>query len=131
MGSLMTTVSQDLGLTSHPKDGISYSAVSPSRHWGIGIDLFGQREECHLLATHQHHFQQQPSFPRRTPIGRSWYCSIDQSRRASSDAGPVGQAGGPLPPSQASSESPAGQAGAYPSHRLHRPVQHHLPDSKQ
>ncbi|KAG5278781.1 hypothetical protein AALO_G00102710 [Alosa alosa] len=46
-----------------------------------------------------------------TPIGRSWYCSIDQSRRASSDAGPVGQAGGPLPPSQASSESPAGQAG--------------------
>jgi hypothetical protein len=29
MGSLMSTMSQDLGLTSHPKDGISYSAVSP------------------------------------------------------------------------------------------------------
>uniref|UniRef100_A0A0E9PXD4 Uncharacterized protein n=1 Tax=Anguilla anguilla TaxID=7936 RepID=A0A0E9PXD4_ANGAN len=25
MGPLMTTVSQDLGLTSHPKDGISHS----------------------------------------------------------------------------------------------------------
>ena len=37
MRSLMTTVSQDLGLTSHLKDDISYSTVSPSLHWGIGI----------------------------------------------------------------------------------------------
>uniref|UniRef100_A0A0E9Q0M3 Uncharacterized protein n=1 Tax=Anguilla anguilla TaxID=7936 RepID=A0A0E9Q0M3_ANGAN len=39
MGSLMTTVSQDLGLTSHPKDCISYGTVSPSLHWGIGVYL--------------------------------------------------------------------------------------------
>uniref|UniRef100_A0A0E9WDJ2 Uncharacterized protein n=1 Tax=Anguilla anguilla TaxID=7936 RepID=A0A0E9WDJ2_ANGAN len=39
MGSLMTTVSQDLSLTSHPKDGISYSTVSLSLHWGIGVYL--------------------------------------------------------------------------------------------
>ncbi len=41
VGSLMTTMSQDLGFTSHPKDGSSYSAVSPSLHWGIGILLLG------------------------------------------------------------------------------------------
>uniref|UniRef100_A0A0E9WK88 Uncharacterized protein n=1 Tax=Anguilla anguilla TaxID=7936 RepID=A0A0E9WK88_ANGAN len=35
----MTTVSQDLGLTSHPKDSISCSTVSPSLHWGIGVYL--------------------------------------------------------------------------------------------
>ncbi len=35
LGFLMTTESQDLGLTSHPKDGASYSIVSPSLHWGI------------------------------------------------------------------------------------------------
>ncbi len=29
MGFLMTTESQDLGLTSHPKDGAFYSIVSP------------------------------------------------------------------------------------------------------
>ncbi len=36
MGFLMTTESQDLGLTSHPKDGAFYSIVSPSLYWGIG-----------------------------------------------------------------------------------------------
>ncbi len=38
LGFLMTTESQDLGLTSHPKDGAFYSIVSPSLytvHWGI------------------------------------------------------------------------------------------------
>ncbi len=35
MGFLMTTESQDLGLTSHPKDGAFYSIVSPSLHWGV------------------------------------------------------------------------------------------------
>uniref|UniRef100_A0A0E9S554 Uncharacterized protein n=1 Tax=Anguilla anguilla TaxID=7936 RepID=A0A0E9S554_ANGAN len=40
---------RDLGLTSHLKDGISYSTVSPSLHWGIG-GLFDQREDCPLLA---------------------------------------------------------------------------------
>ncbi len=37
LGFLMTTESQDLGLTSHPKDGAFYSIVSPSLHWGIRI----------------------------------------------------------------------------------------------
>ncbi len=32
---LMTTESQDLGLTSHPKDGAFSSIVSPSLYWGI------------------------------------------------------------------------------------------------
>ncbi len=32
---LMTTESQDLGLTSHPKDGAFYSIVSPSLYWGV------------------------------------------------------------------------------------------------
>uniref|UniRef100_A0A0E9UIR0 Uncharacterized protein n=1 Tax=Anguilla anguilla TaxID=7936 RepID=A0A0E9UIR0_ANGAN len=50
MGSLMTTVSQDLGLTSHQKDGISYSTVSPSLHWGIGVYL--TREDCSLVVSH-------------------------------------------------------------------------------
>ncbi len=35
MGFLMTTESQDLGLTSHPKDGAFYSTVSPSQYWGV------------------------------------------------------------------------------------------------
>uniref|UniRef100_A0A0E9REA1 Uncharacterized protein n=2 Tax=Anguilla anguilla TaxID=7936 RepID=A0A0E9REA1_ANGAN len=60
MGSLMTTVSQDLGLTSHSKDCISYSTVFLSLHWG----LFDQREDCPLLA-HQH--QQQLSIPWWSP----------------------------------------------------------------
>ncbi len=34
-GFLMTRESQDLGLTSHPKDGAFYSIVSPSLHWGV------------------------------------------------------------------------------------------------
>ncbi len=36
LGFLMTIESQDLGLTSHPKDGAFYSVVSPSLHWGVG-----------------------------------------------------------------------------------------------
>ncbi len=32
---LMTTESQDLGLTSHPKDGAFYSIESPSLYWGV------------------------------------------------------------------------------------------------
>ncbi len=35
LGFLMTTESQDLGLTSHLKDSAFYSIVSPSLHWGI------------------------------------------------------------------------------------------------
>ncbi len=35
LGFLMTTKSQDLGLTSHAKDGAFYSLVSPSLHWGV------------------------------------------------------------------------------------------------
>ncbi len=35
LGFLMTTESQDLGLTSHPKDGSFDSIVSPSLYWGI------------------------------------------------------------------------------------------------
>ncbi len=31
----MTTESQDLGLTSHLKDGAFYSIVSPSLYWGV------------------------------------------------------------------------------------------------
>ena len=52
----MTSVSQDLGFTPPPKDGAFHSSVSPSLHWGIGMDEGrGQREECHLLATTRHH----------------------------------------------------------------------------
>ncbi len=35
LGFLMTTESQDLGLTSHPKDGSFYNKVSPSLYWGF------------------------------------------------------------------------------------------------
>ncbi len=35
LGFLMTTESQDLGLTSHPKDGAFSSIVSPSLSWGV------------------------------------------------------------------------------------------------
>ncbi len=35
LGFLMTTESQDLSLTSHPKDGAFYSIVSPSLYWGV------------------------------------------------------------------------------------------------
>ncbi len=37
LGFLMTTESQDLGLTSHLKDGAFYSIVSPSLYWGVRI----------------------------------------------------------------------------------------------
>ena len=39
LGSFMTSVSQDLGFTSPPKDGAFRSTVSPSLHWGIGSDV--------------------------------------------------------------------------------------------
>ncbi len=35
LGFFMTTESQDLSLTSHPKDGAFYSIVSPSVHCGF------------------------------------------------------------------------------------------------
>ncbi len=35
LGFLMTTESQNLGFTSHPKDGAFYSIVSPSLYWGV------------------------------------------------------------------------------------------------
>ncbi len=35
LGFLMTTESQDLSLTSHPKDGAFYSIVTPSLYWGV------------------------------------------------------------------------------------------------
>ena len=44
LGSFMTSASQDLGLTSPPKDSTFHTTVSPSLHLGIGIDIFGQRE---------------------------------------------------------------------------------------
>ncbi len=53
LGFLMTTESQDLGITSHPKDVSFYSLVSPSLHWGI--------------RTHIDHRVSTP-FPRRSPI---------------------------------------------------------------
>ncbi len=37
LGFLMTTESQDLGLTSHLKDGAFYSIVSPSLYWGVRV----------------------------------------------------------------------------------------------
>ena len=37
LGSLITSVSQDLGFTSPLKDGTFHSPVSPSLHWGIRI----------------------------------------------------------------------------------------------
>ncbi len=41
-GSFMTTVSQDLGLTSHPKNGISCSTASLSLLWGNAIDFLAR-----------------------------------------------------------------------------------------
>ncbi len=35
LGFLMTTENQDLGLTSHPKDGSFTSIESPSLYWGV------------------------------------------------------------------------------------------------
>ncbi len=35
LGFLMTTECKDLGLTSHPKDGVFYCVVSPSLYWGV------------------------------------------------------------------------------------------------
>ncbi len=42
---LMTTECQDLGLTSHPKDGAFYSIVSPSLYWGVRTRV-GYRLNC-------------------------------------------------------------------------------------
>ncbi len=46
LGFLMTTESQDLGLTSHPKDGAFDSIVSPSLYWSIRTHA-----DCRLLAS--------------------------------------------------------------------------------
>ncbi len=51
LGFLMTTESQDLGLTSHPKDGAFSSIVSPSLYWGVRTHTGlgptqGLREDC-------------------------------------------------------------------------------------
>ncbi len=60
IGCLMTTESQDVILTSHLKDGISCSTVSPGH-------IF-RPEGRSLPADHdQDHFQQQLSFPWRSP----------------------------------------------------------------
>ena len=37
--SFMTSVSQDLGITTPPKDGAFHSTVPPSLQWGIRIDI--------------------------------------------------------------------------------------------
>ncbi len=50
LGFLMTTESQDLGLTSHLKDGAFYSVVSPSLYWGV--------------RTHTDHRVRTPCWPR-------------------------------------------------------------------
>ncbi len=63
LGFLITKESQDLGLTSLPKDGAFYSIVSPSIYWGVT----DHRVSTPLLATLTP-VQQQPSFPRRSPI---------------------------------------------------------------
>ena len=59
----MTTASQDLGISSGPEDSVSYSAASPSLHWGI----FDKRENCLLLSRKCPSFQQQLNFSRRFP----------------------------------------------------------------
>ncbi len=55
MGFLVTTESQDLGLTSHPKDGAFDSIVSPSLYWGA------RTHTDHRVSTpcwpHQHLYQ--------------------------------------------------------------------------
>ncbi len=55
LGFLMTTESEDLGLTSHPKDGAFYSIVSPSLYWGVRTqDPHRQQGEHPLLASLTH-----------------------------------------------------------------------------
>ncbi len=64
MGFLMTTESQDLGLVSHLRKTVLYdSIVSPSLHWGVRTHT-----EPPPASLTKHLFQQQPSFPRRSPI---------------------------------------------------------------
>ncbi len=46
LGFLMTTESQDLGLTSHPKDSDFYNIVSPSLHWGVRTKTDHSVSEC-------------------------------------------------------------------------------------
>ncbi len=66
LGILKTTESQDLSLMSHPKYSAFYSIVSPSLYWGV------RTHTDHRLSIpcwpHYHLFQQQPNFPRRSPI---------------------------------------------------------------
>ena len=61
----MTTVSQDLGLASHPKDGVSYSAASPSLqicltgekiapYWSTNTMSSSRRSAIHELSPHLH-----------------------------------------------------------------------------
>ncbi len=69
MGFLMTTESQDLGLTSHPKDGAFYSIVSPSLYSGARTHT--DRRVSTPCWPHLHLFQQQPSFPGGLPF-RYW-----------------------------------------------------------
>ncbi len=45
----MTTESQDLGLTSHQKDGAFYSIVSPSLHWDVRCK--NKQKHCSADAT--------------------------------------------------------------------------------
>lgn len=68
MGSLMTTMSQDCGLMSHPEDAFCYITASPSLDWNLYLD---QRAVWPLLA-HQHHFQKSPTqvVAKHTPAER-------------------------------------------------------------
>ncbi len=66
MGFLMTTESQDLGLTSHPKDGAFYSIVSPSLYWALGpTQTTGWAPPAGLTNTSTN---SNLVFPRRSPI---------------------------------------------------------------
>ncbi len=50
LGFLMTTGSQDLGLTSHPKDGAFYSIVCPHHYMGTHTDTQGEHPLLASLA---------------------------------------------------------------------------------
>lgn len=62
-GSLMTTVSRDLSLSSHLKDGFSCVSVTVG-DWELYSD---PKEDCPLLAQ-RHHCQHKLSFPRSSPM---------------------------------------------------------------
>ncbi len=50
LGFLIAKESQDLGLTSHPKDGAFYGIVSPSLYWGIRTHTDPQGEHPLLVS---------------------------------------------------------------------------------